>query len=196
MRTIVALLASVALAKAGELHQAARLCDANRMRQLLSGHPSLNETDENGSTPLHIAIDSRQTTCVRLLLEAGADPNARDPQGRTALDVALKVPDLHDSKAVEDWRAIVVLLWKPRQEKPRGLVEPVGPMPCSLEYVVLHGQIGVMKMLLAQGADPNTVGKSGTTPLADAALKGDLDGVRLLLAHGARLDGNRLSNPS
>ena len=60
MRTIITLLASLALTHAGELHQAARVCDADRMRQLLSRHQSLNETDESGMTPLHIAIDSRQ----------------------------------------------------------------------------------------------------------------------------------------
>jgi ankyrin repeat protein len=185
MRTIVALLASLALAWAGELHQAARVCDADRMRRLLSRHPSLNEMDENGMTPLHVGIDSRQTACVRLLLEAGADPKARDRQGRTALDAALKIPDLRDSKAVEDWRAIVVLFWKPGQEKLR---KPIGPLPSSLEYSVTHGRTNVTEMLLAAGVDPNATGTLGTTPLADAALKGDLDGVRVLLAHGARLN--------
>lgn len=96
MRTVVTLLASLAMAHSGELHQAARACDENRMRQLLSRHPSLNETDENGLTPLHIAIDSRQTACVGLLLEAGADRKVRDGQGRTAFDAAGKIADVQD----------------------------------------------------------------------------------------------------
>ena len=78
MRPIVTLVASLALANTGKLHQTARLCDADRMRQLLSRNPSLNETDETGLTPLHIAVDSRQKACVWLLLKAGADRNARD----------------------------------------------------------------------------------------------------------------------
>ena len=93
MHTIVTLLASLALAHAGELHQAARVCDQERMRQLLSRHPSLNETDENGMTPLHIAIDSRKRACAWLLLDAGADREARDRQGRTPFDVAEKIAD-------------------------------------------------------------------------------------------------------
>ena len=176
MRTIVGLLVSLAFAQAGELHQAARVCQADRMRQLLSRHPSLNETDENGMTPLHIAIDSRQTTCVGLLLEAGADRNARDRRGRTAFDAALQVADPRDG------RVIVALLWNLRLGTPRG------PMPWSLEYTAMHRQTAVTKMLLELGADPNATGTGGTTPLADAALKGDLDGVRALLAYGARVN--------
>jgi ankyrin repeat protein len=176
MRTIIALFASLTLAYGGELHQAARVCDADRMRQLLSRRPSLSEPDENGMTPLHIAVDSRQTACVRLLLEAGADPMARDREGRNAFDAALRIPDL------QDLRTISVLLYNSRQKKPGG---PAGPMPWSLEYTAMRGQTDVMKMLLAMGADPNAAGSGGTTPLDDAAFKGDLAGVRMLLAHGA-----------
>ena len=177
MRTIVTLLASLALAHAGELHQAARACDADRMRQLLSRQPSLNETDENGMTPLHIAVDSRQKACVWLLLEAGADRKARDRQGRTPFDAAEKIADpLYRT-------ATVYMLRNFSLEGPR---ERMGPRPWSLEYSVMRRQTNVTNMLLALGADPNATGTEGTPPLADAALKGDPDGVRALLARGAR----------
>ena len=174
---IVTVLTSLALAHAGELHQAARVCDVDRMRQLLSRQPSLNETDENGMTPLHIAIDSRQTACAGLLLKAGADRKARDRKGRTAFDAADKIADQKDRAT------ILILFWHSGQEVAR---EPTGPKPWSLEYSVMRRQTDITKMLLAMGADPNTTGTGGTTPLADAALKGDLDGVRALLARGAR----------
>ncbi len=179
MRTTFALVASFALAYAAELHQAARVCDADRMRQLLSRHPSLNELDEKGMTPLNIAVDSRQTVCVDLLLDAGADPFKRDWRGRNAFDAALKIPDL------QDLRAISVLLYKVGQKKPGG---PTGPPPWSLEYSETRGKTGVTKMLLAMGADPNAIGTDGATPLANAAFQGDLEGARLLLAHGAQVN--------
>lgn len=171
MRTIFTLLASLALAHAGELHQAARVCDEDRMRQLLSQHPALNETDENGMTALHIAIDSRHRACVWLLVDAGADRKARDRRGRTAFDAARKIADPRIDYMLKNFG-------QPQK--------PTGPMPWSLEYSVMHRQTDVTKMLLALGADPNATGTGGTTPLADAALKGDLDGLRALLARGAR----------
>lgn len=178
MRMIVTLFVSLALAQAGELHEAARACDEDRMRQLLSRHPPLNEIDENGMTPLHIAIDSRKTVCVGLLLEAGADRKVRDQQGRTAFDAADKVADPRDRATI-----LLYLVLNSGPTMPR---EQAGPKPWSLEYTVMHRQPDVTKMLLAMGADPNATGTRGTTPLADAALKGDPESVRALLARGAR----------
>ena len=150
------------------------------MRQLLSRHPPLNQTDEDGLTALHIAIDSRQIDCAGLLLQAGADRLARDRKGRTAFDAADKIADLRDRANI--------LFYLGRDSGQKMPQEPTGPMPWSLEYSVMRRQTGVTKMLLELGVDPNTTGTQGRTALADAAFKGNVDGVRLLLKAGARLD--------
>lgn len=177
MRTIVPLLASLAFAHAGELHQEARACDVDRMRRLLSQQPALNELDENGMTPLHIAIDSRKRACVGLLLKAGANRKTRDRQGRTSFDVAAQIADRQD-------RFVMDYMLRSFSKEVSG--EPNGPMPWTLEYSVTHRQTDVTKLLLKMGADPNAIGTRGTMPLADAALKGDIESVRLLLERGAR----------
>lgn len=177
MRTIVTLLAWVALTHAGELHEAARACQADRMRELLSQRRSLNATDENGMTPLHVAVESRQRECVWLLLKAGADRTALDGQRRTAFDVAEQMANPADRS---------VFIYMLRNFSLEGSRQRLEPKPWSLEHSVMRRQTNVTAMLLAMGADPNTPGTGGTAPLADAALKGDTDGVRLLLAHGAK----------
>lgn len=177
MRTMAALLTLASLASAGELHRAARVCDADRMGQLLSRRPPVNEADENGMTALHIAIDSQQKECAWLLLKAGADGKARDRRGRTASDAAAQIRDLKERSIFAD------MLWKSGQSRPR---RSMAAMPWSLEYSAMRGHTDVTRMLLALGADPNAPGTGGATPLADAALKGDVEGVRLLLARGAR----------
>lgn len=178
MRTLGALLTFVTLTYAGELHQAARVCDPERMRQALSRNPRVNELDESGMTPIHVAVAARQPACVKLLIQGGADPKTRDQQGRTAFEAASKIPD-----AQERMKIIRALMSVSEDSEAQ---QPMGPMPWTLEYSVMRRQTSVTKMLLSMGADPNAVGAGGTTPLADAALKGDLEAVRLLLAHGAR----------
>ncbi len=174
---MVTLLASLAVAHAADLHQTVRTCNTERMRQVLAQHPALNEPDENGLPPLHIAIDARQKACVWMLLEAGADRRTLDRQGRTPLEAAARIADPQDRSRIE------YMLRNFGAPSPRA---QSGPAPWSLEYSAIHGQPGVTKMLLALGADPNTTGADGTTPLAEAALKGDLDSVRALLARGAK----------
>ena len=60
--------------------------------------------------------------------------------------------------------------------------------PGALEYAVMHRQSFVVGRLLRQGADPNQIGSGGSTPIADAALKADVDIVQVLLRFGAKVD--------
>ncbi|WP_031501066.1 ankyrin repeat domain-containing protein [Bryobacter aggregatus] len=177
MRTVLLLLVSLTLAHAGELHQAARVCHVDRMKQLLAQHPSVSEADENGMPPLHIAVDANKRACVFLLINAGADPKARDRQGRTAIEIAAQIPNQRD-------RAMIgYMLQNFVRDPSQG---PAQLMPWSLEHSVPRRQTDVTKMLLEMGVDPNAPGKEGTTPLAEAALKGDLESVRALVERGAR----------
>jgi len=59
------------------LHDAARSDDAARVAQLASP-ADLAAPDEAGSTPLHVALAAGALNAARALLEAGADPTARD----------------------------------------------------------------------------------------------------------------------
>jgi ankyrin repeat protein len=60
-----------------EFFEAAGAGDVSTLRRLLSAEPGLvRERNHNGSTCLHLAVKHPET--VGLLLEYGADPNARD----------------------------------------------------------------------------------------------------------------------
>ena len=63
-------------------------------RVLLAHGADPNCQNDDGDTPMHIAIKSRivrdPVGFIELLLAAGADPKIRNQAGRTALDEALQ----------------------------------------------------------------------------------------------------------
>jgi TonB family protein len=62
--------------------------DIEAVRALLAEGADANRTTSGGQTPLILAIVFRQIHILRLLLEAGADPKARDSLGLSAFDWA------------------------------------------------------------------------------------------------------------
>ena len=123
----------------------------------------------------HVA--ERRTTLVELSLWAGADPNYRDDEGRSALPVAVELGDpeivlpLLDAGADPDGRTADG--------------EPAASLAASA------GDVPILAMLLDAGADPNARGESGIPVLVPAAIAGDAEIVRLLLDAGA--DPNTLA---
>jgi ankyrin repeat protein len=57
-----------------------------------------------------------------------------------------------------------------------------------LHQAALRGQTSSIEMLLKLGADVNSAGKDGETPLHDACLKGHFETARLLLDRGAKIE--------
>lgn len=160
---------------AADLHEAARTCDEERIKALLSKSVALNELDSDGETPLHLAVQSGKARCVNMLVRAGADIAKADSRGRTASDHANALRD-------EQARALILFILRASRRE-----QPSGAAPWSLEYASIRGQTDVVAMLLRMGADPNVLGTQGTTPLHDACLKAKPDLVRLLLTHGAKV---------
>ncbi len=74
----------------GLLHLAAGQGNDPVMKVLLELHLPINATDRtNGATPLHRATFVNSFECTRLLLEAGANPEAKDSFGVTPLISAI-----------------------------------------------------------------------------------------------------------
>jgi ankyrin repeat protein len=58
------------------LHYAAKQADLNVMSLLIENGADLNATNDRLSTPLHLT--EKNIDAIRILLEAGADPNLKD----------------------------------------------------------------------------------------------------------------------
>lgn len=70
------------------LPEAIRRQDPQQVRELVHYGVRLDVADDHGSYPLHNAVTLPEPRITRILLDAGADPNAPDRHGRTPLFLA------------------------------------------------------------------------------------------------------------
>ena len=62
----------------------------------------LNILNDDGQSPLHLAVLTRQPRIVRRLVLAGANPTLRNFRGNTALHLACATGDIACAKALTD----------------------------------------------------------------------------------------------
>ncbi|MDR1590710.1 MAG: ankyrin repeat domain-containing protein, partial [Puniceicoccales bacterium] len=67
------------------LHEAARYGTVDILRLLLTYEPNLDLKDDEGYSSLHLAMQCGSTKKIELLLDNGADPNAKNNVGHTPL---------------------------------------------------------------------------------------------------------------
>ncbi|KAJ7890267.1 ankyrin repeat-containing domain protein [Mycena leptocephala] len=138
-------------------------------------HDSEDEDDDlDNNTPLHVAANARNKTTASLLLAAGADPAASSGQD--------EFQPLHLAAIKEDLPMMTLLL-------DHGA--PVdayfgfdGCRETALHYACWIGNIAMVELLLACGADVERYGHNGSA-LGFAMLNRKLDVIRLLLDRGA-----------
>jgi ankyrin repeat protein len=78
----------VLLAQQDDLFSAVRAKDVTRMQQALKAGADVNGRNENGETPLHLAVGDEAPAVVEALLEAGAIPILTDWRGVGPLAIA------------------------------------------------------------------------------------------------------------
>jgi Ankyrin repeats (many copies)/Ankyrin repeats (3 copies) len=124
-------------------------------------------------TPLIKAIENRDAAKVRKLIARGANINATDKDGNTALQEAASEGDEKITRLLLDSGAEVTARRK-------------GPINYdALDYAAWTGNGSTVQELLSAGARVNDPTDSGWTPLMIAILYGHPDVVEALLAGGA-----------
>lgn len=148
---------------------------AKRVSGLLGGLALLAASLPAASTlpALANAAEAGQQDAVRALLQQGADPNAGQADGMTALHWAA-----HDNDV-----AVAKLLLEAGARA--GISSRYGITPLFL--ACQNGNAAMATLLLQSGADPNVTLRGGETVLMTAARTGDVDTVKALLAHGAEV---------
>jgi len=135
-------------------------------------------TDE--SRLAELAMEGR-VDAVHTLLHAGADVDAAQGDGMTALHWAAYRDDLEMAK---------LLLGA---EASTGVVTRVGAIT-PLILAAKNGSAPMVAALLEAGADPNRATDTGATPLMAAAMSGNVDAAKMLIEHDADVNARETGN--
>jgi len=133
----------------------------------------LNGRDPAGATPLMRATFEGNRLSMKLLLDAGADPNLTSYTGATAL-----------LWAVDDLAKVRLLLAGGAKPDLR-TIEGTTPL---IAAAMFRGRSPVLRALLDAGADPNAANRDGSTPLVHAASVADPEAMKFLIDRGARVN--------
>jgi cytohesin len=136
------------------IHCAAQFARPDVIRVFLDHGCDVNVGDEKRHTPLHWATGAcafihicdmtnpKALDCVQLLVERGADVNARGSDGNVPLHGVAVMPDL-DQRLID------------------GTLKFVPEIPGTL--------LSIVRLLLQQGADPTVSNQDGVSPLSIAS---------------------------
>jgi len=150
------------------------------VKALLEQGADANITDRAGITPLMLAVNDPAK--LELLLERGANVNAVSAAGRSALLLAAAQP-----RALPTVKLLLSKGAQVNQQDENGYT--------ALLWAARRGDVEMLRLLLARGADTQVRVKKGTVPPETGANALDLacssrhaEAVKLLLERGVSLD--------
>ena len=149
-----------------------------------------------------LAVNRDDGDTVTKLVQRGFDPNARSPEGQTALHLALRDQSPRVAAALIAERSLDVNVLNASAESPLMMAALRGDLAWSerlmargakvhkegwspLHYAATGPEPRIVKLLLDRGAPINALSPNRSTPLMMAARYGAEASVDLLLAAGA-----------
>jgi ankyrin repeat protein len=185
------------------LHEAVYRRDVDAMRALIALRADVDEVSDDtaavgslaGLTPLGLAVRGLDLPALEILLQAGANPNARNNDGRTAIsylftydtDIHLLAPAFREGAVGRALARMATYGWDPTAAVDAdgdtltgwALKSPYGRAAASRQ--TFAGL--VVAEMVQQGDDVNHLDRDGRTPLMLACLAdiGDVEDVVLTL---------------
>jgi len=182
------------------VHYAVRYNKDDALRLLLTRKPDMEELDYEGFTALQRAVlHDAKSEGIRLLLEAGANPNRRFepalPQART-FSVRKDPGDLNPQQVyLEGLPPLIVAVRKGNTEIVAALLEGGADVDAAsaegktaLLYAVETGSFPLVTAILKHKPNTEVRNRDGYTPLLLASLKGDAKVVEALIQAGANVN--------
>jgi ankyrin repeat protein len=168
--------------------------------------PPPNPAPEKRNPGLFMAIGHQDAAAVKAMLARGADPNAQNTLGMSALTIAAGVGNLEVIQALLAAGAevnggsqfggpLTFAAYDSKPEVMRLLLEKGASIstarPDRISILMLAARAGhpeVLRQVLAKKADLHAVDNHGSTALSYAARAGKAEAARILLEAGAKVD--------
>lgn len=163
-----------------EYFSALREGSRSALERVLEKGVSPDARDASGNTPLMLAAVYGDTETMRLLLDRGANANATNNAGATAL-----------IRAAFDAEKVALLLARGADVHARSALGNTALMLAARPW----NSRPAVEMLLRHGADVNATNLFGATALMAASAGGDLGTVDLLLQRGAKVNAQAALDP-
>ncbi|KAM6968554.1 ankyrin repeat and SOCS box protein 2-like isoform 1-T1 [Tautogolabrus adspersus] len=194
------------------LHDASFCGQTECLMTLLRTHPgSVDKRTLQEQTALLLAVSCEHLSCVRCLLEAGADPDISSKNKETPLYKACELENMDmvslilsygasvNQRCGQGWTALHEAVSKNNTEiceiliRARATINP--PITYCITPLIVaaqQGQIRALCYLVGKGADVNMQTLDGVTALHEASKNGHNESVAVLLTKNA--DANKTTN--
>ncbi|XP_077395867.1 ankyrin repeat and SOCS box protein 2-like isoform X2 [Festucalex cinctus] len=157
------------------LHHAAASGQSECLRTLLNAYPgSADKRTLQEQTGLLLAVSGEHLSCVKCLLECGADPDISSKNKETPLYIACRLDNVDMVSLVLSFGASV------NQRCARGWT--------ALHEAVSRNNIAMCDILIGAGANVNPSNTYSVTPLIVAAQLGCLKTLNYLIGKGANVN--------
>lgn len=193
------------------LYRAVEVGDLDQVKRHLYWDTDINQPEDRGALPLHIAARLGRLTIARELVEHGADLEATDADGHTPLETALIAGRTQLAEMLIEhgasFDAQVMLFTLVRQGvSDRDVIEFLDERGANLNardeagLTPLHraaaaGRLELATRLIRAGVDVNRQDAQGRTPLSIALEARNRDIIELLRQNGALANGAGRSEP-
>jgi len=189
-----------------DVYAAVRANDLARLRTLIASPADANARDEQGDAPLLYAAAVGSIEAMKLLLDKGADVNAQNAFGTSALMIS--AVDIAKVRLLVERGANVKLASK--QGRTALFVAAMSDQSADIvRYLVAKGadlkardafgntiltaavvgnDLNTIRIALDAGVDVNAVGATGLTPLLVSAGYANIEATKLLLSKGAKVN--------
>ena len=153
-------------------HRAVYFGDLKKVKQLAGKNRDLlNEKDEQGFRPLHIAAVEGYSEIVDYLVKSGADINGKGMYGWSPLHMAVKFNQIQ----------IIKLLLSLKADP--DIRMDLGNTP--LHNAAYEGNVEIADIFIKSGVDVDVMDDEGNSPLHGAASRGHIEMVKFLIGKGA-----------